>query len=590
MKELITVSKKLMLILTKYQKIKVVALLIASIIFAIFETLGVSVILPLTEVILNPKELMRNEYLKFIIELFQIDTIAGIIIFVSLSTICVYIVKNVYFIFYSYLRNSISTGIGNEISSYMVQSYMNRGYMYFVNNNSNTIVQGVISDTYNVYVIISNIMQLITKMLIILFVGIFMVVTDWKLAVGLLFSAFMCLIFIIKVLKKKVSVSGELYRNYSIEASKILWQSIWGIKELLVTHRQMKSIIAYENKMANRRKYNVITNVSQDSPIYIMEMLCVIVIMSILGARVFSGQDYSGFIGVLASFAIGAFRILPAVGGMASYINSIVSLHPSLDAVYENLIEAREYNRKQFDITVKDDEKYSNLKFSSKVSVKDLTFAYNEENGNVLEKLSMTILKGQSVGFVGESGAGKSTLSDIILGVISPDSGQVLIDDVPITSTPNRWGEIVGFVPQQIYLADTTIKENVAFFEDLSNIDDRLVIESLKKANIWDFICTLPEGIDTRIGDQGVRLSGGQRQRVGIARALYHQPEILVLDEATSALDNETEKAVMEAIDSLKSTMTLIIIAHRLTTIKNCDVIYEIKNGKAIERKYEEIV
>lgn len=590
MKDIIFVYKKIIRILNNRQRIKIFFLFLASVLFALFETIGVSVILPLTEVITSSDEFINNRFVSILISIFKIEDYRHIVAVIIIGTIVIYLFKNSYFIFFSWLKNKVSTGIGNELSSYMLRSYMNRGYLYFVEHNSNVINQGIAGDASNVYTIISNMLLLITKVLIILFIGIYMLITDWQLAIGLLVSAVACLVVTMKVFKPIVRKSGELNREYSIRASRTLWQTLWGIKELMASHKQKRAIFAYERNIEKHRRANIVMNVTQDSPIYVMEMFCVSVILIVLYTRILKGDDYSGFVGVLASFAIGAFRILPAVGGIASYTNIIVSMIPSLDAVHENLVESREYNKKQFNISARDDERYRDFVFSSNVSLKNITFAYNEENGNVIENLNMTIFKGQSVGFVGESGAGKSTLSDIILGVISPDLGQVLVDDVPITAIPNRWGEIVGFVPQQIYLADTTIKENVAFFEDLSDIDDSLVIESLKKANVWEFICTLPDGIETRIGDQGVRLSGGQRQRIGIARALYHQPEILVLDEATSALDNETEKAVMEAIDSLKSTMTLIIIAHRLTTIKNCDVIYEIKEGKAIERKYEEIV
>ncbi len=216
------------------------------------------------------------------------------------------------------------------------------------------------------------------------------------------------------------------------------------------------------------------------------------------------------------------------------------------------------------------------------MAVQGVWWKYPEGERNVLEDASLVIHKGEAVAFIGESGAGKTTLADIILGLLHPQKGEVLLDGTDIYSIPKRWAKTIGFVPQNVFLIDDTVRHNVAFgiYED--EIEDDKIIRALKSAQIYDFIQGLPHGLDTVVGESGVKFSGGQRQRLAIARALYDNPDILVLDEATSALDNETESAVMQSIDALKGTKTLIIIAHRLSTIQNCNKVYEVKDGKAV--------
>ena len=227
--------------------------------------------------------------------------------------------------------------------------------------------------------------------------------------------------------------------------------------------------------------------------------------------------------------------------------------------------------------------------FEKELTLSHVTFSYEARDLTVIDDLNMTIKKGASVAFIGSSGAGKTTLADIILALLKPKSGQILMDGIDIEDLGGRWHQIIGYVPQSIYMTDDTIRRNIAFGIADGEIDDEKVWKALEMAQMKDFVMNLSMGLDTIVGEWGVQFSGGQRQRIAIARALYNNPDIIIMDEATAALDTETETAVMESIDALQGIKTLIIVAHRLTTIKNCDVIYEIKDGMAIERKKEEI-
>ena len=256
---------------------------------------------------------------------------------------------------------------------------------------------------------------------------------------------------------------------------------------------------------------------------------------------------------------------------------------PSIDLIYHDLKEIE-------DLYVEEQEKDGQWHFQEKIQAKRVTYCYPEGEGNVIEDACFEITRGETVAFVGSSGAGKSTMVDILLGLLPPQQGKIIVDGMNIYKNLPTWQKEIGYIPQSIYLSDDTIRNNVAFGIDESEIDEQTVVNALQQAQLYDFVDTLPEGLDTYVGDRGVRLSGGQRQRIGIARALYHDPEVLVLDEATSALDNDTEAAVMEAIDSLKGQKTILIIAHRLTTIKNADVIFEVKDGKVEKKNRQDVL
>ena len=288
-----------------------------------------------------------------------------------------------------------------------------------------------------------------------------------------------------------------------------------------------------------------------------------------------AGRSISTMMQQLSAFALAAVRLMPSANRMNTYINQIAFYEPSLDVVIRELNDCTSYKYQ--------DEIENGLIFSKEILLQNVSFHYPESEVYVLEKVDLKIPIGHSVGFVGHSGSGKSTAVDIILGLLKPQTGKVLIDGIDIEKAYNTWLSKVGYIPQMIYMLDDTIRRNVAFGEEETEIQDEKIWEALKDAQLLEFVKDLPEGLETKIGERGVRLSGGQRQRIGIARALYNQPDILIFDEATSALDNETEAAVMEAIDFLKGKKTMIIIAHRLETIRNCDIVYRVEKGKIVE-------
>ena len=319
-------------------------------------------------------------------------------------------------------------------------------------------------------------------------------------------------------------------------------------------------------------------------PKYIIEMVCMTGLLAAVIFKIFFGQrELIDFVPQLAVFAVAAFRLLPSVGRINEHLSAVLYAMPSLDLIYNDLKEVEKtYTDKQ--------ERDKTWRLQDKIEVRKVTYRYPDGDVNVIENASFVIKKGQTAAFVGTSGAGKSTIVDVLLGLLPPQYGKIYADGMNIYKNLLTWQMEIGYIPQTIYLSDDSIRNNVAFGIKEDKIDEEAVVRALKQAQLYDFVEVLPEGLDTFVGDRGVRLSGGQRQRIGIARALYHDPEILVLDEATSALDNETESAVMEAIEKLQGQKTILIIAHRLTTIQNADVIFEVNDGKVEVKSKQEVL
>ena len=361
-------------------------------------------------------------------------------------------------------------------------------------------------------------------------------------------------------------------------------QSLGGIKEIKVLNREKSFIQQYDLYFSKYVRVLRLNRLIGVIPKYIIEMVCMTgLLLAIIFKILFGQKDLLEFVPQLAVFAVAAFRLLPSVGKINEHLSAVLYAKPSLELIYNDLMEVENLN--EFKSVVDD-----SWKLQKGIEVKNISYSYPDGEGDVIADASFVINKGDTVAFVGSSGAGKSTLVDILLGLLPPKYGKIYADGMNIFKNLSTWQKEIGYIPQTIYLSDDTIKSNVAFGVEENEIDNQAVINALQQSQLYDFVDGLPDGVETYVGDRGVRLSGGQRQRIGIARALYHNPEILVLDEATSALDSDTETAVMEAIDSLKGQKTILIIAHRLTTLKNADVVFEVIDGKCIQREKKDIL
>ena len=566
--------KKLNYIFSTKDKIKIVLLTIIILIGSMLELLAISLFSPFIDGIVDQNAMMESTIMVYIYHFFSFKKYEYFLALLAVSIIAVYIIKNVYIIIEKNTIYKFAYRIQRTISTKLLKSYMEEPYTFHLNKNIAVLQRSMQEDTDQFAKAILHFMEMAAEACVCIVLGVYLFIVSKSITVVIVGLLLVCLGIFSYINKKYSRKWGEQGQEYKAKIYQWMNQSLSGIKDIKILDRSETFIKNYDNYMKKYVRVLRLNRLIGIMPKYIIEMVCMTGLLSAVLVKMFFGQkELSEFVPQLAIFAVAAFRLLPAVGRINEHLSAVIFATPSIDLIYHDLKEIEDLHVEEI---VKDEDWH----FKKEIEVKRVTYAYPEGEGNVIENACFHIRKGETVAFVGSSGAGKSTIVDILLGLLPPQQGKILVDGMDVYKNLRTWQTEIGYIPQTIYLSDDSIRNNVAFGIEEENIDEQAVIAALKQAQLYDFVDTLPEGLDTCVGDRGIRLSGGQRQRIGIARALYHKPEILVLDEATSALDNDTEAAVMEAIDSLKGQKTIIIIAHRLTTIKNADTVYEVKDGK----------
>lgn len=576
-------------ILNRKQKKRAVIVVISIVIGAMFELLGVSAFLPFVQVLLTPDVIMNNSFIRPIIVFFHISDATELMILLGIALALLYIVKNAYLMLSYYIRCSYSAGIQKELSLSLLKSYLSRPYAYFLNVNSGEVIRGCNEDVAGVYTILFHCFTLISEILTICAIGVYLFYVDATIAVGallLMFAIMFILIFLFRPVMKKL---GRKFMEAKALRNKALLQTIQGVKELYVMQRKELFLDDYGDASESVKKVQRKSEFINWCPDRIIEGLCISGMILIVVGRLAMGGDVTAYVPKLATFAMAAFKIMPSVSKVSSRVTGIVYFRPMLEHVYSIVQDARAYERENEQYVNNElDSKSDKIEFKDIVSVKNVQWKYEGQNKPILENVTLDIHKGESVALIGMSGAGKTTLADVILGLLKPQKGSVYMDGTDVYTIPKKWAKVIGYVPQSVFLIDDTIRNNVAF--GVKEIDDDFIWKTLELAQLKKFVEELPDGLDTIVGERGVKLSGGQRQRIAIARALFNEPQILVLDEATASLDNDTEDAVMEAIDALQGQITMIIVAHRLSTIRNCNTIYEVNSGEAVKRQKSEVL
>ncbi len=579
--------KKINYVLDRRQKINLCILLVIIFIGAFVELLGVSAIMPLINVAMNPETIDEKWYFVLIRKYTGITDANQMILFLAVLLIVIYILKNVYVMVMYSLQYRFVFNNQQRLSVRMMKSYMQQDYLFHISKNVAEFQRNIINDINGFFTVALNALQFLAEFSVSVVLVIFLLVQDWvsTVAVATLLFLFMGVftIFFRKVLVK----IGEESRQANVQVTKWLFQAFSGIKEIKVANRETFFIANYDRSYKDcaraQRQQSVLTYL----PKPVMETVCICSLMLAMIIKItVLKSDIASFVTTLSVFAVAAFRMLPSFNKITGYISGMMFNKPAIDAVYKDLMEIEQL------MVQKTEEQIDTQKVSltTAIELKNVSFRYPESDRWILKEANLGIKKNTSVAFIGASGAGKTTAADLILGILQPEEGIITINGTEIKKCMASWHEAIGYIPQTIYLMDDSIRANVAFGIPDSEIDDAAIEKALREAQLDQFVHTLPDGVNTMIGDRGVKLSGGQRQRIGIARALYRNPSVLVLDEATSALDNDTEKEVMEAIDGLHGTRTLIVIAHRLSTIRKCDKIYEVGNGGFIERNKEEVL
>lgn len=570
--------RKMRYILDRRQKMQICYLGMLIFVGGLLETVSVSGLLPVVWVIIDPAKAQENKYVRLLMEVLHTDSIEGFIVPLLAAMILLYTLKNAFMLLLANEQNKFIAHNRNKLISQVLREFLNRPYEFYLDADIPTVFRLTDSDIPNVFNILMAMISLVSEAVVFALLCVVMVATDWKLLVFLI-VVFGCLsVLILKVMKPRLSRLGE--KNLAIQSRIAKWriQAIYGIKDVKVLHREAFFADNYESSGKIGAGYSKRYAVMNNTPRLLIETIFIASILGYIILYILAGNDASALVPILTAFGVAAIRMMPSVNRINTYMTDISYFRPCLDYVYENM-NINEISKKN-NQTLKPVDAAKTMALRDRIELRDIVYAYPNTDKLIFDHADMVIPCGKSVGIMGPSGAGKSTIVDILLGLLKVRTGSILCDGVDIFDNYPAWLSRIGYIPQSIYLVDEPIRNNIAFGIADSEIDDARIWDALEEAQLAAFIRGLPEGLDTAIGDRGVRLSGGQRQRLGIARALYHNPEILVFDEATSALDNETEAAVMDAINSFHGRKTMIIIAHRLNTIEKCDMIYKVDAGK----------
>ncbi|MBO5144112.1 MAG: ABC transporter ATP-binding protein [Lachnospiraceae bacterium] len=575
------IIKKLRYILDRKQKIQVCFLGVLIFIGGLLETVSVSALLPVVWVLLDPQKAQENKYFQLAMELLGIQDIQRFMVPMLILLIVMYTLKNAFLLFIVYVQNKFISYNKNKLISQVLREFLNRPYEFYLDADIPTVFRLTDSDIPNVFSILTALISLVSEVVVFVLLCAVLIAVDWKLVLFMVVVFGTVSLLIMKVLKPRMNVIGA--KNQAIQSKIAKWriQAIYGIKDVKVLHREAFFADNYESSGKIGAGYSnshaVITNI----PRPLIETVFIASILGYIIVYIMTGHETSTLVSMLTAFAAAAVRMMPSVNRINTYVADISFFKPCLDYVYENM-NMTEIS-KQSNQTLLPVDESKTMQLHDKIELKDIVYAYPNTDKLIFDHADMVIPYAKSIGIMGPSGAGKSTIVDILLGLLKVQEGRILCDGVNVFDNYPAWLSQIGYIPQSIYLVDEPIRNNIAFGIADAEIDDDRIWQVLEEAQLKDFIKTLPEELDTAIGDRGVRLSGGQRQRLGIARALYHNPEILVFDEATSALDNETEQAVMEAINSFHGKKTMVIIAHRLNTIEKCDIIYKVDEGKIMQ-------
>lgn len=571
---------KIFKVLTPKQ-MKICWLLIIMMVFiAAFEALGIGLLYPLITIIGDSDFLEHHKKIADLAALFGVYSHRSLIFFASICLFAFYIVKNALVLFQGKLQIAFSIKNQSDYTKRLYKYYMNKPYLYHVNTNISVIQRNI--DTGGAIIfsdILINTLVIITNLITILIIWLALFLMDWITATCIVFVMGPVVAVLLNFFRKKIGRYGEIQNACLVKIRKWVNQGFRSVKETKVMQREPFFVEefdkSYSEYSSSQKNFLFINRF----PKSIIELVTIGGILLLIALKMLIKTNPMDLIPILGVLALAAVRLMPCMNQIIGLFNQIKFKMPLFNEMFDDIMAVKI-------LKAKDESNFSSkasgrMDFFNDISVRNLCFSYSSKNKYVLNNISFDIPKGKFIGIVGPSGSGKTTFVDILLGLLPPTEGQILVDGKNIYDNVAGWLSNISYVPQNIYLVDGSIRENIAFGVAPENIDDKKIEKVLKMAELYDFVQALENKEFTGCGDQGAKLSGGQKQRIGIARALYNEPNVLILDEATSALDNETERQITNTILKLKGQITIISIAHRLTTLENCDFKIKFENGSA---------
>jgi len=584
----IDILKKIQYLLPSGDKYRLVILFILMLFGALIEVVGIGMVPAFVAIVANPEKVMEYRAVEQLLIFLGITTSRELLLWGGSALIGVFVVKNLYITFYYYVEAKYAYSRFYRISHRLMSSYMQAPYTFHLQRNTAELLRNT---SQEVRLLIKNVIKpslvMAKEILMSVAIVVFLLLLEPIITLVIFLLLGSSVGGFLMLTQKRMKRYGKEEQQHRRGLIKALNQGVGGIKDARVLNREAEFIEKFRYAAFRSSHLMKMREFISKTPKPIVETIAVGGIMLIAVLMVLQGRELAAIIPVLSLFAMATVRLMPALQNITKSLTQLRYNIVVVEPLYDDMYELAEY-RKRF---LADRKKQEQLELKHTIEARNISYHYPSSEEMALDGVSFIINKGQSVAFTGPSGAGKTTIVDILLGLLEPVRGEILLDGKNIQDHISAWQRNIGYIPQFIYLSDETLRNNIAFGIPDKEIDDDKVWESLRLAQLDEFVVGLPKGLDTIIGERGVRLSGGQRQRVGIARALYHDPQVLVMDEATSALDNTTEKQIIRAIEQLRGDRTIITIAHRLTTVMKCDVIYFMKDGK-IESQgtYDELV
>jgi len=543
----------------------------------LLETLSVGMMIPVLSVIAADEKDISLFFFSIepSIERAQLIQLAvGLILFI-------YVFKNVFLAWSTWIQRGFLTRVTSRIAARMLEIYIRQPYAFHLRKNSSTLIRNTQDASILVAGGIEPMLTILTEGLIAVALFSVLVVVEplgTICVVGMLLSA----TFVFqKFFDKRLQRWGTLRQIQKGSIIQTIQQSLGAVKDVQVLGREEWFVSEHNEKQSTDAELLRRINTVQAIPRLWLEVMAIAGLAGLVAIMVATGKDIEKIIPTVGLFAATSFKVLPSINKLVSSKQTLKVSRSTIETIHHDL---------SLSVSIIESSLNSSFEFKN-VEVENLSFKYEQSEGLVLSSINLKISSGEAVGFVGQSGSGKSTLIDIMLGLLHPQSGSVSINGQRIDDVKQDWQKAIGYIPQTIFLMDDSLRRNIAIGIADSEIDEVAIRDALKSAQLEEFVSSLPEGLDTVVGERGVRLSGGQRQRIGIARALYHRPSVLVLDEATSSLDTETEHGVMQAVQALQGDKTVIIVAHRLSTVEYCDRLYRLDAGRIVdEGTFDEVM
>ena len=577
--------KNIFSLLSTKEKRKLKFLFLAFIITGIFEIAGIASIAPFIAVVSSPEFVHENHYLSIIYNYFEFDNTSEFLVMLGMIVISLLVISNTVTAYTVWKLTSYANHQSHVLSVRLLRSYLSNSYEYFINNNSSTLEKNILSEVYRcVSGVILPGLLLVVKTIIVLFVLVLLVVVNPIITFAAIFVLGGLYLLMYIFIRNYLIQIGISFTEVDSKRYKFVGEALRGIKDLKLSGNESEFVRRYAKPSKLHSKYATQNSLITQIPRYLVETVSFSGIVGIIIYFIYQGGGADEVLPLVSIFTLASYRIAPAIQQIYHSLSQIKYTLPAINLLINDIKDDNE-------ILSEDLSDKGFLEFKSSLVLNNISFRYLNSNRDSLCNISIEIVPSTTIGIVGETGSGKTTLVDVILGLLIPTAGNVLIDGIALDENNTAlWQRNIGYVPQDVFLIDDTIIRNIA----LAVTDDNISIEEIKSvcrvAGISKFIEHLPEGYQTVVGERGAKLSGGQVQRIGIARALYKNPSVVVFDEATSALDNITERAVMEAVNNLSHKKTIIMIAHRLSSIRNCDIIYVMDKGGIVDSgSYDEL-